>query len=460
MMSGASKTQLIPSPRIDGCTAYCVPRGSAPVDLRLDGNEGPAPSATLFDVLTREGPELFRQYPTVAPLHETLAQRFGVDTDRVIVTAGGDDALWRACLAMLSPGREMILPTPSFEMLGRYAKLAGADVVSVPWNSGDYPLEAVLDCVGPKTALIVVVSPNNPTGAVARAGDLVRLAEVAPHALLVVDLAYGEFADEDLTRAALALNNALVVRTFSKAWGLAGLRVGYAIGPADVIGWLRVTGSPYAVSGPSAIAAAACLESRQAEMETYVQRVRRERGELIECLTRLGTEPLPSQANFVLARVADALWTRDGLAGLGIAIRAFPGREGMEDCVRITCPGEQRSFGRLTAALEAVLTPEVVLVDHETAPRDGMSARWHEVRIDSRRSVDQIAEELDATMKALGVKRGWLVSGLVDAMRAARRVGLVPVGWRHKSESDETALTEAGAARVLSSVSNLMELLP
>ena len=345
-----------PSPRLADCRAYAPPRLTVPIDLRLDGNEGLVPPGDLLQTLVPALPEVLRRYPSAAHLETALAERFGLSPDEVLVTAGADDALYRTCLATLGRGRTMVLPVPTFEMLPRYGRLAEADVVTVPWPTGAYPLDAVLERLDARTALVVVVSPNNPTGAVATARDLCRLAAAAPRAVLLVDLAYTEFADEDLTSIALALPNALITRTFSKAWGLAGLRVGYALGPAELIGWLRVTGNPYAVAGPSLALAAAWLERGGEQVTAFVQAIRGRRAALMMELTRLGAIPFSSQANFVLVRFARAHAVWDALARQGIAVRAFPDRPELSDCLRITCPADSATYDRLVAALRTALT--------------------------------------------------------------------------------------------------------
>ena len=248
-------------------------------------------------------------------------------------------------------------------MVARYTRLAGGAVVDVPWTTPEYPTDAVLDAISPATRAVVVTSPNNPTGGFATADDLRRLSRAAPDAWLVVDLAYAEFADEDLTSVALELPNAVVVRTFSKAWGLAGLRVGYALASTTRIDALRASGAPYAVSGPSLLLAEARLREGDAPLRATVERVRFEREDLRRRLGQLGIEAPVSQGNFVFAKVDDPIWLRDALAGLGIAIRAFPGRPGLERAVRITCPAEERAYSRLTRALEAVLRPDAWLFD-------------------------------------------------------------------------------------------------
>jgi len=325
------------------------------IDLRLDGNEGPPRPEVLR--LARAACELdaIRLYPDASELESRLADRMGVDPRRVLVTAGADEALDRACRVFLGPGRPLVCPTPTFEMIERYAQQAGARMLEVAWPSGPFPVDAVLARVDADTGMIAVVTPNNPTGAVALRADLARLEQGAGSTLVLVDAAYGEFADEDLGPNAIQGGRALVVRTFSKAWGLAGLRVGYAVGPVDVITALRASGGPYPVAGPSLAIALAWLESGEAVMQDLVARIRVEREMLRGRLAGLGVIALPSQANFVLARFPDAEVIRGALAARGIAVRSFPGRAQLAGLLRITCPGDSASFDRLIAAFEAIL---------------------------------------------------------------------------------------------------------
>jgi len=329
---------------------YSVPSTGLPVDLRLDGNEGSRPDPSLFEALVPD-PAVLRAYPDARPLEARLGRRFGVAPDRVVVAAGADEVLDRLCRAFLAPGRTAVLPTPGFEMLERYAALAGADVVSPSWPGGPFPVDAVL--AAPRPSLIAVTSPNNPTGAAASTADVLALADARPDALILLDAAYVEFADEDPTAAVLGRPNVVVVRTLSKAWGLAGLRVGFALGPPDVVNALRCAGSPYPVGALSLSLAAARLDQEPA-MRRFVDVVRRERTALATSLVEAGFDVEPSQANFVFARGADPEAFCVALARRGIAIRRFPGRPGLEDAIRIACPGDVVSFARLLDAIEAV----------------------------------------------------------------------------------------------------------
>jgi histidinol-phosphate aminotransferase len=172
----------------------------------------------------------------------------------------------------------------------------------------------------------------------------------------VVDLAYAEFADEDLTTAALDLPNALVVRTFSKAWGLAGLRLGCAIGDPDTIRWLRIAGQNYPVSALTLAVAEMRLTRDPSDVLQYVERVRVERDRLYALLNEWGATACRSQANFVLAYLEDAASVQLSLARSGISIRAFPDRPGLQNALRITCPGDREAFERLCGALREVIS--------------------------------------------------------------------------------------------------------
>jgi histidinol-phosphate aminotransferase len=352
-----------PVPALIDARAYAVSKAGPPVDLKLDANEGPPPSPELLGALSSVPGEALRRYPDALALSERLAKRHGIEPSQVLVTAGGDEALDRICRTYLAPGRELVLPEPTFEMVGRYARLAGAKILGVPWWGGPYPLQEVLARVTERTAMIGLVSPNNPTGLTATSADVRALAQAAPQALILVDHAYSEFADEDLTPAALAQPNALVVRTLSKAHGLAGLRVGYAMGPEPLIAPLRSAGSPFSVSHVSLQLATQKLEQGGAAVRAYVARVREERSQLHRELLALGASPMASQANFAVARLKNAHWVWSALAGLGIGVRRFPSDPALAELLRITCPGEARAFERLRHALATALAPQALLFD-------------------------------------------------------------------------------------------------
>ncbi len=142
---------------------YALPRHPTPIDLRLSSNEGRPPRdlPPAEELLVDADP---CRYPDAGALRADLAASFEVSADRVLVTAGGDDLLLRVALAHLGPQRDAVAAAPTFEMIPRHVELARATLREVPWTAGTYPIDAVLDTIGPKTGVVFLVTPNNPTG--------------------------------------------------------------------------------------------------------------------------------------------------------------------------------------------------------------------------------------------------------------------------------------------------------
>jgi histidinol-phosphate aminotransferase len=355
-MSASTGARFSVQPAAAACVEpYWPSRPRAGATLRLDGNEGDRPPQSLLRELAESPAALLRDYPRATDLEGDLAGLWDLPPERVLVTCGGDDAIDRACRASLEPGRTLVLPVPTFHMISRFARHAGAALREVPWTGEALPVEALIEAAGPTTGMIAVVSPNNPTGSVASFEDLRQLSAAAPQALLLLDAVYGEYADEDLTRQALMLPNVLVVKSFSKAWGLAGCRVGYALGHPQVVGWMRTLGGPYPAAGPSLWLARRRLAAGPAVVADHVAQVRDERARLTDLLCAGGARPWPSQGNFVCARFEDAPAVVTALAEGGIAVRDFSEHPQIPGSLRITCPGDEASYRRLADALAVAL---------------------------------------------------------------------------------------------------------
>lgn len=346
-------------PSLRGVKPYAAPERAGPDDLLLDLNEGAALVSDdwLAGVARSVGAQGVRRYPDASALESKIGQRLGIEPDRVIVTNGGDDSIDRICKVALGPGDSMVMPAPSFEMIARSAELAGGAVRRVPWMSGMFPVEQVTETCDESTRCVAVVSPNNPTGAVIEPDQLCRLSESLPDTLLMVDLAYTEFADVDLTETALSLPNAVIVRTFSKAYGLAGLRLGYAAGSAEVVSAMRAAGGPFPCSSLSLAAGLAALDIPQDTVQRGLDRVRQERAELTALLRSHGVEVHESQANFVFARFGDAESVWRGLGELGVRVKRF-GDPALSGYLRIGLPGDATDFERLADAIRSVMAKQ------------------------------------------------------------------------------------------------------
>ena len=336
---------------------YRPPEFEAPIDLDLSRNEG-RPTITEIGLDGKEIAAATSRYPRTEQLRTVVARRHGLSPSQVLVTAGGDDALFRCFLA--NAGARVVSTTPSFEMIDRYADQVGSPLTEVSWWGGDFPIDDFLDVVDDE-AVAILVSPNNPTGNTITPSDLRKVAGVVR--LVVLDGAYIEFADEDPTAEALSLDNVVIVRTLSKAYGLAGLRVGYLLGTEQHVERLTAFGSPYSMSSLSAALASRVLTDLPDHPERFANEIRRERTALTGLLEELGCSPLPSQANFVLATDVEPGWLVPAAASLGIGLRGWPESSELARSVRIGLPGDPSQYERLEATLRAVLAPEALIFD-------------------------------------------------------------------------------------------------
>jgi histidinol-phosphate aminotransferase len=308
-----------------------------PALVRLSANEHPlGPSPRVVEAIAREAPRA-HLYPDGGStrLREALAERLGVAAEQIVAGNGADELLSLVAWASLEPGDEVVVPQPSFEPYTTVVELAGARSVASPLVGYETDLDDVRRRVGPRTKAVILCSPHNPAGTIVRRGPLLALLEaLAPDPpLLVLDEAYADFCDDpeypDGVRLLARYPRLIVLRTFSKIAGLAGLRVGYAVGSAETIDRLNRVRAPYNVNRLGQVAALAALEDHE-HWERTRALVIEERAFLVRELGRRGFTFPPSQANFVLVRVADATAARERLLRAGIVVRdgalvGFPG---------------------------------------------------------------------------------------------------------------------------------------
>lgn len=326
--------------------------------LRLNANEGrPCVGAAAIAALVDS--EVLRRYPDSGPLEAALAGRMGLPPERVIATAGADDAIDRAIRSFGRSGQAVLSTAPAFEEYYAAALRSGSRYVSVPREpDGPFPLAALKSAIASeRPALVVVASPDSPGGGVIRLSELSELAAAAraAGASLLFDVAYSDFDEgREVYAEAPSIPSVIATGTFSKAYGLAGLRVGWAAGSAGDIAKLREAGPPYSLCTFSVAAALAALRQGEAAKDEFVAQVRRERGRLAEALAAVGARTWPSAANFVTAYVPDSGAFSAALAERRIKIRSWVGKPGREGMVRVTCPGDEAEFGLLLGALRDI----------------------------------------------------------------------------------------------------------
>jgi histidinol-phosphate aminotransferase len=325
--------------------------------LRLDFNENTAGcSPRVLQKLRQLDGEALARYPVREPAERAVAAAFGVSPEELLLTNGTDEAIHLICETYLEPGDEALVMVPTFAMYEIYAAATGARVVSIPAGQDfGFPTADVLAAITSRTRFIAVANPNNPTGAFVSLSDLTTIARAAPDAALLVDEAYFEFCGETIAPQWRALSNLFVSRTFSKAYGMAGLRIGVLMGNKDQMQVLRRASSPYNLNS----VALACLPEALADRDfirTYVNQTLDGRGELETELELWGVRFWPSRANFVLMYLGEHC--KEFISAMrdrGILVRDRSSDYGCQDCVRITV-GISEHNQRLLASMREVFS--------------------------------------------------------------------------------------------------------
>ncbi|MBL3699618.1 histidinol-phosphate transaminase [Leucobacter luti] len=340
-----------------------APVGPDGRSIKLSSNENPYPPlpavvARLAEVL----PHSISRYPSIAAeeLTGALAARFDVAADNIALGAGSVEVAAQLIHALTAPGDEVMFAWRSFEAYPILVRVAGAVPVEVPLDAEHrHDLPAMAAAITDRTRLVFVCNPNNPTGTVVTAAELEAFMALVPRdVLVVVDEAYVHFDRAAESPSGIdffrRFPNIAVLHTFSKAYGLAGLRVGYAIAPTDVAEALRKVAIPFAVSRLAQEAAVASLAA-EAELDARVEDMVAERARLTAALLAAGVPAVPSEANFVWLPVGDgAAGVAAALEERGISARAFAG-EGVR--VSIGDPTENDAVIGAAAAIAAAATP-------------------------------------------------------------------------------------------------------
>ena len=316
--------------------------------IKLASNEGPfGPLPAAAEAMRTAAADLNR-YPDGGTyrLHAALAERHGVAFDQVCAGSGADGCIDMLSQAILDPGDEIVCGWPSFPSYVIYARKQGATTTLVPLHDLRYDLDALLDAITPRTKLAYICHPNNPTGTMNTTDELDAWFERVPeHVLTVVDQAYFEYIDRDdypdaIERYVKAGRRAVVLRTFSKIYGLAGLRVGYAVGPARCVAAMAKVRRPFDLSTTAQVAAVASIGDT-AEIERRRAVNAEGLAKLAETLREHGLEPAPSVGNFVYVETGgDATELFERLLREGVIVRPLAG------------------FGSPTAIRVSVGTPE------------------------------------------------------------------------------------------------------
>jgi histidinol-phosphate aminotransferase len=293
--------------------------------LRLDFNENTLGCSPRVTALLREklSEESLSIYPEYEATRAALSDYFQVPESRFLLTNGTDEAIQVLINTYVDDAQQVIVLHPSYAMYRFYGEVAGAEVRELPYRRADlaFPFEELLGAVTPSTRAILLSNPNNPTGTGAAIGQLVAILDRAPRAAVLVDEAYYEFCGVTALHQLDAYPNLFVSRTFSKAFGLAGLRAGCLFSQEQNVKFMRKAQSPYSVNVLAAIAARAAVAD-PAYVNHYAAEAVKARDLLYEGFKQRGIRYYPSQANFVLFEAGPrSIAIRDALRGRGVLVR-------------------------------------------------------------------------------------------------------------------------------------------
>jgi len=329
--------------------------------IKLASNENPlGPSPKALEAMREVLPKL-NLYPDGQSyyLRQALADFLDVSPDCVTVGNGADGLIMETCMAYLDEGSEVVMSRSSFPVYDIYTHVMRGETVKTPLKDYGLDLDAMAEAVTPRTRLIFVCNPNNPTGTIVTADEVEAFVARVPEDVLVIfDEAYYEMVDDEAYPETLRYvregrRNVMVLRTFSKVFGLAGVRLGYAIASPEVLAPLNRVKEPFAVNKLAQAAGIGALED-VAFMEKAVAFTQRERRFLHEAFEGLGLETIPSQTNFMLVRIGpEAAEVQQELVKRGVIVRPCDGYD-LPSFLRVTV-GSREQNERLVSALEEVL---------------------------------------------------------------------------------------------------------
>jgi histidinol-phosphate aminotransferase len=345
-----------PSSAVRRMKEYHPPLGDRS-GLRLDFNENTfACSPRVLEALGHISRADLTRYPEREPVEHRVAEHLGLQPAHVLLTNGVDEAIHVLCQTYLDAGTEILLPVPTYSMYEVYASATPARVVYVPASDAfRFPLKAVLAAITPATRLVAIANPNSPTGQAAQRDDLLRIIEAAPHAAILIDEAYFHFYGQTMIDLIGSAPNVIVARTFSKAYGLAGLRLGVLAAAEDQMQWMRRAISPYSVNTVALTCLTAALDDEE-YLRWYIDEVLASRSVFEAALQRLGVPFWPSRANFILVNIGPK--HREFVTAMrthSVLVRDRSADPGCDGCVRITL-GTREQTQQGIAALEQALT--------------------------------------------------------------------------------------------------------
>lgn len=298
---------ISPRPAVQRLQKYRPPLEGRVGKLRLDFNENTVGCALQVVQALRKAldPEMLTRYPEYQETRVLLARHFGLKSNEILLTNGTDDAIKTVCDTFVDPEEVMLVPAPTFPVYEFFHNVAGGKVERVRYDE-DFrlPAERIIAAIHKGTRWMPIANPNNPTGTLIRRAEIKLILEAAPHMVLLVDEAYQDYSGESVLPLIRKYPNLVVSRTFSKAYGLAGLRIGFLAACPELTEVMNRAQNPFTVNSLAMLGALEAIKHED-DVRRYVEEIRANRTELSRWLRAHGIPFVPSRSNFVLCKIGE-----------------------------------------------------------------------------------------------------------------------------------------------------------
>jgi histidinol-phosphate aminotransferase len=294
-------------------------------------------------------------YPDYDDFIKKLSSYLNVEIDNLLLTNGADDAIKAVMDTYLDKDDEIIIPIPTFYLFELYSTFLGAKKILVNYNEDlSFPVDKIIEEINPNTKMIVIVNPNNPTGTIIDQEDIIKIVEKARDSIVFIDEAYFQFSQKSSKNLINSFENVILIQTFSKGFGLAGIRLGYIISNKNIIQNLQKVVLPFTVNGLSIVAGSAALDDIDF-VNHYVNLVRDNRVYLTSELSKIGIKTYDSDANFVVANFGEKCQlVLDNLRDREILVKDVSNLPMLDGCLRIAI-GTKNQMETLIGEIKNIL---------------------------------------------------------------------------------------------------------
>ncbi len=359
-----AKNEPKPRQSIEGIEKYSPPTDGRRGMLRLDFNENTKGcSEKVIQALKEITADEISAYPEYGKFTSKLAEYLEVNEKELLLTNGSDEAIKLTMDVFIEKGEEVLIPEPTFRLFGIYAQIAGAKISKISYKEDlSFPTDEILEKLDENPKMLVLVNPNNPTGTAIYENDLLKIIDKAKNTVVLLDEAYYQYYGKSAKEKIRQYPNLIILQTFSKAFGLAGLRMGYIIANSKTISLMKKAASPYSVNAVAMKAAEAAMLDTEFIQE-YVKEVKKNREAMVKELNDLGVETFPSEANFILAKFGKKAETvRERLLEKSILVRDAGKYPMLEGCLRITI-GTTEQCKTSLREIKSALNEEALIFD-------------------------------------------------------------------------------------------------